>query len=140
MTLTTLIAIPLIGSVVVFLLPAAKAALAKFVSLGFAVATLLGTALIAIGMDNSTGALQSVESYDWIPAFGISWTMGVDGISVALIVMAAILVPIVMIAGWWDAETAGRGSVKGFFSLILVLEALIIGVFAANDLFVFYVF
>ena len=140
MTLTTLIAIPLIGSVVVFLLPAAKAALAKLVSLGFAVATLLGTALIAIGMDNSTGALQSVESYDWIPAFGISWTMGVDGISVALIVMAAILVPIVMIAGWWDAETAGRGSVKGFFSLILVLEALIIGVFAANDLFVFYVF
>ena len=140
MTLTTLIAIPLIGSIVVFLLPAAKAALAKFVSLGFAVATLLGTALIAIGMDNSTGALQSVESYDWIPAFGISWTMGVDGISVALIVMAAILVPIVMIAGWWDAETAGRGSVKGFFSLILVLEALIIGVFAANDLFVFYVF
>ena len=140
MTLTTLIAIPLIGSIVVFLLPAAKAALAKFVSLGFAVATLLGTALIAIGMDNSTGALQSVESYDWIPAFGISWTMGVDGISVALIVMAAILVPVVMIAGWWDAETAGRGSVKGFFSLILVLEALIIGVFAANDLFVFYVF
>ena len=140
MTLTTLIAIPLIGSVVVFLLPAAKAALAKLVSLGFAVATLLGTALIAIGMDNSTGALQLVESYDWIPAFGISWTMGVDGISVALIVMAAILVPIVMIAGWWDAETAGRGSVKGFFSLILVLEALIIGVFAANDLFVFYVF
>ena len=140
MTLTTLIAIPLIGSIVVFLLPVAKAALAKFVSLGFAVATLLGTALIAIGMDNSTGALQSVESYDWIPAFGISWTMGVDGISVALIVMAAILVPIVMIAGWWDAETAGRGSVKGFFSLILVLEALIIGVFAANDLFVFYVF
>ena len=140
MTLTTLIAIPLIGSVVVFLLPAAKAALAKLVSLGFAVATLLGTALIAIGMDNSTGALQLVESYDWIPAFGISWTMGVDGISVALIVMAAILVPVVMIAGWWDAETAGRGSVKGFFSLILVLEALIIGVFAANDLFVFYVF
>ena len=140
MTLTTLIAIPLIGSIVVFLLPVAKAALAKFVSLGFAVATLLGTALIAIGMDNSTGALQLVESYDWIPAFGISWTMGVDGISVALIVMAAILVPVVMIAGWWDAETAGRGSVKGFFSLILVLEALIIGVFAANDLFVFYVF
>ena len=140
MTLTTLIAIPLIGSIVVFLLPVAKAALAKFVSLGFAVATLLGTALIAIGMDNSTGALQSVESYDWIPAFGISWTMGVDGISVALIVMAAILVTVVMIAGWWDAETAGRGSVKGFFSLILVLEALIIGVFAANDLFVFYVF
>lgn len=140
MTLTTLIAIPLIGSIVVFLLPVAKAALAKFVSLGFAVATLLGTALIAIGMDNSTGALQLVESYDWIPAFGISWTLGVDGISVALIVMAAILVPVVMIAGWWDAETAGRGSVKGFFALILVLEALIIGVFAANDLFVFYVF
>jgi NADH-quinone oxidoreductase subunit M len=54
--------------------------------------------------------------------------------------MAAILVPVVIIAGWWDAENSGRGTVKGFFALILALEVFIIGVFTANDLFLFYVF
>lgn len=140
MLLTTLMLIPLVGSIAVFLLPTAKAALAKQVALGFSLATLVGSVLMVMGLDNSSGGLQHVESYDWIPAFGISWTLGVNGISAALIVMAAILVPVVIIAGWWDAENSGRGTVKGFFALILVLEALIIGVFTANDLFLFYVF
>ncbi len=132
--------IPLIGSIVVFLLPSAKATLAKQVALGFSLATLVGSVLMVRGLDNSSGGLQHVESYDWIPAFGISWTLGVNGISAALIVMAAILVPVVIIAGWWDAENSGRGTVKGFFALILILEVFIIGVFTANDLFLFYVF
>ena len=140
MLLTTLMLIPLIGSIVVFLLPADKATLAKQIALGFAVATLVGSVLMVLGLDNSTGGLQHVESYDWIPAFGISWTLGVNGISASLIVMAAILVPVVIVAGWWDAENSGRGTVKGFFALILALEVFIIGVFTANDLFLFYVF
>ncbi|MCX6416588.1 MAG: NADH-quinone oxidoreductase subunit M [Actinobacteria bacterium] len=140
MLLTTLMLIPLVGSIVVFLLPAAKATLAKQIALGFALATLVGSVLMVLGLDNSSGGLQHVESYDWIPAFGISWTLGVNGISASLIVMSAILVPIAIIAGWWDAENASQGSVKGYFSLILVLEVFIIGVFAANDLFLFYVF
>ena len=140
MLLTTLMLIPLVGSIVVFLLPAAKVTLAKQVALGFALATLVGSLLMVIGLDNSSGGLQHFESYDWIPAFGISWTLGVNGISAALIVMSAILVPVAILAGWWDAESSGNGTVKGYFSLILILESLIIGVFAANDLFLFYVF
>jgi NADH-quinone oxidoreductase subunit M len=140
MLLTTLMLIPLVGSIVVFLLPSAKATLAKQVALGFSLATLVGSIFMVIGLDNSSGGLQYVESYAWIPAFGISWTLGVNGISAALIVMAAILVPVVIIAGWWDAENSGRGTVKGFFALILALEVFIIGVFSANDLFLFYVF
>jgi NADH-quinone oxidoreductase subunit M len=140
MLLTTLMLIPLVGSIVVFLLPTAKATLAKQVALGFSLATLVGSVFMVMGLDNSSGGLQHVESYDWIPAFGISWTLGVNGISAALIVMAAILVPVVIIAGWWDAENSGRGTVKGFFALILALEVFIIGVFTANDLFLFYVF
>ncbi len=140
MLLTTLMLIPLVGSIVVFLLPAAKVTLAKQIALGFALATLVGSILMVLGLDNSSGGLQHVESYDWIPAFGISWTLGVNGISASLIVMAAILVPVVIVAGWWDAENSGRGTVKGFFALILALEVFIIGVFTANDLFLFYVF
>lgn len=140
MLLTTLMLIPLVGSIVVFSLPRGRDALAKQVALAFALVTLGVALFMGIGMDTSNGGLQYLEKYEWIPSFGISWTLGVDGIAAVLIVMAAILVPVVMIAGWWDAEAAERGTVKGFFSLILALEVFMIGVFAANDLFLFYVF
>jgi NADH-quinone oxidoreductase subunit M len=140
MLLTTLMLIPLVGSVVVFALPRGRDALAKQVALAFALVTLGATLYMGMGMDSTDGGLQYLEKRDWIPSFGISWTLGVDGIATVLIVMAAILVPLVMIAGWWDAENAERGTVKGFFSLILALEVFMIGVFAANDLFLFYVF
>jgi NADH-quinone oxidoreductase subunit M len=140
MLLTTLMLIPLVGSLVVFLLPAAKVALAKQIALAFSLATLVGSGFMVLGLDNSSGGLQHVESYAWIPAFGISWTLGVNGISALLIVMSAILVPVAIVAGWWDAEESGRGTAKGYFALILLLEVFIIGVFTANDLFLFYVF
>jgi NADH-quinone oxidoreductase subunit M len=140
MLLTTMLLIPVVGSIVVFLLPTAKDALAKQVALGFGLITLAVSFVVVAGLDNSTGALQYVESYEWIAAFGISWTLGVNGIAALLIVMSAILVPVAMVAGWWDAENAQRGTAKGYFSLILILEACIIGAFAANDLFLFYVF
>jgi NADH-quinone oxidoreductase subunit M len=80
-----------------------------------------------------------VENYPWIPAFGISYAVGVDGIGLVLVALAATLVPFVILAGWNDVDDS-RGSVKGYFSLILVLETLMIGVFSATDLFLFYVF
>lgn len=140
MLLTIMLLIPLVGSITVFLLPASRPAMAKQVALGFALVTLVVSSVVVVGLDNSTGLLQYVESYEWIAAFGISWTLGVNGISALLIVMTAILVPIAMIAGWWDAENAARGTAKGYFSLILILESCIIGAFAANDLFLFFVF
>lgn len=140
MLLTIMLLIPLVGSIVLFLLPASKPTLAKQVALGFALITLAVSLVVVAGLDNSTGLLQYVESYEWIAAFGISWTLGVNGISASLIVMSTILVPVAMIAGWWDAENATRGTAKGYFSLILILESCIIGAFAANDLFLFYVF
>ncbi len=140
MLLTIMLLIPVVGSIVLFLLPASKPTLAKQVALGFALITLAVSLVVVAGLDNSTGLLQYVESYEWIAAFGISWTLGVNGISAALIVMSTILVPVAMIAGWWDAENATRGTAKGYFSLILILESCIIGAFAANDLFLFYVF
>jgi NADH-quinone oxidoreductase subunit M len=140
MLLTTLMLIPLVGAIAVFLLPAEKASLAKQVALGFALATLVGSVFMLLGLNNSNGGLQHLESHDWIPAFGISWTLGVTGISASLIVMSAILVPVAIVAGWWDVEHSNQGSVKGYFSLILLLEVFIVGVFSANDLFLFYVF
>ncbi len=84
---------------------------------------------------------QFVEQYEWIPSFGVSYAVGVDGISLVLIALATVLVPVCMLAGWSDVEEGGsRRSVNTYFALILVLETMIIGVFAATDVFLFYVF
>lgn len=140
MLLTNLMALPLIGAVVVFALPIGRELLAKQIALVVSLATAFGAIYLGLNMSTTDGGLQYVESYQWIPAFGINWSVGVDGISAVLIVMATILVPLVMIAGWNDVENIGQGTVKGYFSLFLVLETFMVGVFAATDLFLFYVF
>jgi NADH-quinone oxidoreductase subunit M len=79
-----------------------------------------------------------VERYSWIPSFGINFALGVDAIALVLILMSTILAPVVVLAGWNEAHS-GRWSVKTFYILILVLETMMIGVFAATDVFLFYV-
>ena len=139
--LTTLMVVPLVGSVLVALLPRARALLAKQVAFAFSLVTLALTVLMALQFSaDSVEKFQFVESHPWIPAFGISYAVGVDGISLVLIALAATLVPVVILAGWNDVDEGSRGTVKGYFALILVLEALMIGVFAATDVFLFYVF
>jgi NADH-quinone oxidoreductase subunit M len=93
----------------------------------------------ALGFDLNKSGFQYVEKYSWIPALGINYQLGVDGISLILILLSVILVPIVILAGWNESEN-GRFSVKTFYVLILVLETMMIGVFAATDVFLFYVF
>jgi NADH-quinone oxidoreductase subunit M len=94
---------------------------------------------MALSFDRSVYGFQFVEKHQWIPAFGINYALGVDGISLLLILLALVLTPIVIAACWNEAE-GGRWSVKNFFGLILILETMIVGVFAATDIFLFYVF
>ena len=138
--LTMLGLIPLVGAVVVMLLPKNSPRLAKQVALVFSIAVLALVVSMALNFSNADGTnFQFSEKHDWIPAFGVSYSVGVDGIALVLIALAAVLVPIVMIAGWHEADNA-VGSVKGYFALLLALEACIMWVFSATDVFLFYVF
>ncbi|MSY40497.1 MAG: NADH-quinone oxidoreductase subunit M, partial [Actinobacteria bacterium] len=138
--LTILAVVPLIGSVLVVLLPKSRPTLAKQLALAISLVTLALTVVMALQFNGaSSEPFQFVESYPWIPAFGISYSVGVDGIGLVLIALAATLVPIVVIAGWRDVDDTSGGSVKGYFALILAMETLMIGVFAATDVFMFFV-
>ena len=138
--LTTLGVVPLVGCVVVALLPKSRTLLAKQVAFAFALITVGLTIAMALRFDgDSAEPFQFVESHPWIPTFGISYSVGIDGIALVLIALATTLVPIVILAGWNDADDS-RGSVKGYFALILILETFMIGVFSATDVFLFYVF
>jgi NADH-quinone oxidoreductase subunit M len=137
--LTILLLVPLVGSVGLAFLPArANVAAPKQIALGVSLVTLaLGVAL-AVGYEPG-GGMQYTEESVWIELFGAHYALGVDGIGLTLVMLTVILTPIVMLASWNDAET-GRWGAKGFFAWILALEGLSIGVFAATDVFLFYVF
>ena len=136
--LTILGVVPLIGALILLVLPRDNVRLIKQAALVFSLAALVLTVVMGLQFDaDSTAAFQFVESYPWIPAFGISYSVGVDGIGLVLVALATTLVPVTILAGWNDVED-GR-SVKGYFAWILVLETLMIGVFAATDVFLFYV-
>jgi NADH-quinone oxidoreductase subunit M len=132
-------ALPLLGALLIALLPAANTKLIK--QAAFAVSLLVAGVgfAAAFGFDRSVTEFQYVERFSWIPALGINYQLGVDGVSLILILLSVILVPIVILAGWNESEN-GRFSVKTFYVLILILETMMIGVFAATDVFLFYVF
>jgi NADH-quinone oxidoreductase subunit M len=138
--LTTIGLIPLVGALVVALLPASLADRARQIALGFSVVALLFTIAAALQFDaGSTEQFQFSEVHSWIELFGVSYAVGVDGIALVLIVLAAILVPVCLLAAWHDVPEAGQRQ-KSYFALMLVLETFMIGVFAATDVFLFYVF
>src|SRR5215471_3800433 len=154
--LTVAGAIPLVGALVVGVAPGpssqqeqrARDLFTKWVALVFTLATLGVVAAMAVAFKPGGPRFQFTQTYQWIPQFGVHYAVGVDGIALVLIVMTAILMPVVVLASWHDAdgsvrlagEPPPRRSVKTYFILLLVLETMMIGVFAATDVFLFYVF
>jgi len=130
--------LPIIGSIAVAVIPKAKEVLTKQVALATTVIVAGATIAMAMNFQRDNIDLQFVEKYSWIPIFGINFAVGIDGLALVLILMSTILAPIVVLSGWNEAH-GGRWSVKTFYILILVLETMMIGVFAATDVFLFYV-
>jgi NADH-quinone oxidoreductase subunit M len=136
--LSLLMLLPLAGAAIISALPKSNEKAAKQAALGTTLVVMAATIAMAVGFQRDNVELQFVEKYEWIPSFGINFALGVDAIALVLILMSTILAPIVVLAGWDEAH-GGRWSVKTFYILILVLETMMIGVFAATDLFLFYV-
>jgi NADH-quinone oxidoreductase subunit M len=147
--LTVLSVAPLVGAVVVALVPARRAVLAKQLALMASLAVLAIAIAMAVGFAPNGERFQFTERYAWIPSLGVSYAVGVDGIALALILLTAALVPILILSGWNDPEESVGGSaaqdaektpsVGVYFALVLVLEAMTIAQFAALDVFFFYV-
>jgi NADH-quinone oxidoreductase subunit M len=136
--LTILMVLPLLGAAMISTLSKANEKAAKQLALATTLIVMAATIAMAVGFQRDNIDLQFVEKYSWIPSFGINFALGVDAIALVLILMSTILAPIVILAGWNEAH-GGRWSVKTFYILILVLETMMIGVFAATDVFLFYV-
>ncbi|MFJ8627822.1 NADH-quinone oxidoreductase subunit M [Kitasatospora sp. NPDC093550] len=146
-------AVPAAGAVLTAALPAgsteSRRRTTKVVALGVSAVTLVLAALVATRFDPHGDRYQLTESYSWIRSFGITFSLGVDGIGAVLALLTAVLVPMVMLASWHDADPAPAGPdgsfenlrrTQAFFALILAVEAMVVVSFYATDVFVFYVF
>ncbi|MEU0989732.1 NADH-quinone oxidoreductase subunit M [Streptomyces sp. NPDC005953] len=142
--LTATAALPAIGAIATAAVPAARRTTAKWMALGFSLATFVLAALVVVRFEPGGDRYQLTESHSWIKDFGVRYELGVDGIGVVLIALTALLVPFVILAGWHDADPLENSSsrwrpTQGFFALILMVEAMVILSFEATDVFLFYI-
>jgi NADH-quinone oxidoreductase subunit M len=134
--LSILIALPALGTLVVALLPSARAEAIRWVALITTLVTfVVSLALIAAFQVGEPG-FQLVERAPWIPAWGINYQVGVDGITLPLVMLSTFVIPLAVLATWGHVTER----TKGFYIAVLALEASVIGVFVALDLILFYVF
>ncbi|HVT02162.1 MAG TPA: NADH-quinone oxidoreductase subunit M [Thermoanaerobaculia bacterium] len=128
--------LPLIGATLLLFIPKESEVAAKAGALIFSIATFLLSLLILPGFELHTPGFQLVERHAWIPSWGVSYALGVDGISLWLVLLTTLLTPVVVLSQW----NAVHKQVKGYMIAMLVLEFGMIGAFLAMDLLLFYVF
>ena len=135
---TSLIVLPLLGALLLFLVrdDEANEGLIRNIALGVSLVVFAVTLLLWARFDPASADFQFVERYQWIPAFGITYAVGVDGISLFLIVLSGFLTPIALLCSWESVHKKTRA----FCMFVLTLEAAMTGVFVSLDLFLFYVF
>ena len=133
--LTWMTFVPVLGALVIAFLPGQSKALHRYVALGFSAVPLVLAVPLMLGFDRTTTQIQYWTQVPWISAFNIEYLIGVDGISVTMVLLTALLSFLCVIASWGIEKAT-----KGYFSLFLLLEAGMLGVFIALDFFLFYVF
>ena len=136
--LTSLVVLPIAGALLLSLVPDEErnAALIRRIALVVSVLVFAETLLLWTRFDPTSADFQFVERHAWIPSFGIAYAVGVDGISVLLVVLTGFLTPLALLSSWESV----RAKVRAFCIVVLVLESAMLGVFVALDLFLFYVF
>jgi NADH-quinone oxidoreductase subunit M len=137
--LTVLWAVPMVGAALVILLPSAARHVAKYVALAISLVVLAITVGLAVEFQPGGGQYQFVEDHDWIPSFGTGYILGLDGIALALVVLTAVLVPLLIVAGWNDGGDHAR-STHTYLALTLAVEGMVLISLVALDVLLFYVF
>ena len=135
--LSILIWLPILGGILILSIGGDRnAQLARKIALGFSGGTFLLSLSLYADFDTTTASMQFVERYQWIESLHIQYFLGVDGISMPLIILTTLLTIIVVIAGW---EVITK-RVAQYMASFLIMEGLMIGVFSSMDAILFYLF
>jgi NADH-quinone oxidoreductase subunit M len=134
--LSLILFLPLAGAAAVLAFPATAERAVKVTGLMFSLLAFAASVLLFVRFDPATEQMQFVEKLLWIPALNVSYHLGIDGISLLLVVLTTFLTPIALLASWDSV----KDRIKGFVSLMLLLEVGTLGVFMSLDLLLFYLF
>ena len=137
--LTTIVFLPLAGALLLLLIENSdgrRDAVIRWTALGVSLAVFAATLLLWSRFDPASADFQFKEQHDWIPSFGIQYFVGVDGISLFLLVLTGFLTPLALLSSWESVHK----KVKEFAAFVLLLESAMLGVFVSLDLFLFYMF
>ncbi len=134
--LSLLVLVPLAGLAIIAFTSGRREELVRRMALGVSVVEFAFTLLLWARFDATSADFQFVERHAWIPAFGIDYFVGIDGISLFLVVLTGFLTPLALLSSWESVHQR----VKGFALVVLALESAMIGVFISLDLFLFYIF
>ncbi|MEY3712768.1 MAG: hypothetical protein RL321_388, partial [Pseudomonadota bacterium] len=134
--LSLLVWLPIIGGLAVLALGESRVALGRWIALATSLAALVLSVPLYQGFDPSTADFQFVEQLPWIPAFNATYHLGVDGISLPLILLTTFITVPILIAAWTVIEQRA----SQYFAAFLILEGLMVGVFSALDALLFYFF
>ncbi|MCJ7553314.1 MAG: NADH-quinone oxidoreductase subunit M, partial [Ignavibacteriaceae bacterium] len=134
--LTLMILVPLIGGIILLFVKNERANLIRILGLLFSTAAFVISLIIYFGFDTTSSDFQFIHSYNWIDNLNISYFVGIDGMSMLLVLLTTFLTPLTLISSWSSIEH----KVKEFTFFMLLLEVGMLGVFVSLDLFLFYVF
>ena len=137
--LSLLILLPLVGAALILTIRGDETHVttnSRYVALWTAGVTFLLSLMLWFGFDRTTADFQFVDRFDWMPDYGITYHVGVDGISVLFVLLSTLLTPICILSSW----EAVKVRVREYMIAFLVMESLMIGMFCALDLVVFYIF
>jgi NADH-quinone oxidoreductase subunit M len=134
--LTVLTFFPLLGTFALLLLKGDDHVWIRRLALVTSIIEFILSLLLLRGFDLSIGSYQLQEIYDWIPSLHIHYHMGIDGISLFLVILTTFLTPLAVLCSWNSIHE----HVKEFFAMLLVLEMGMVGVFCSLDLFLFFLF
>jgi len=137
--LTSIVALPIVGAVLLLLVRGDEersAPLVRNVALMVSLLVFAETLLLWTRFNAASSDFQFVERHAWMPAFGIEYFVGVDGISLLLLALTAFLTPLALLGSWESV----RKQTKSFSIFVLLLESAMMGVFISLDLFLFYIF
>ena len=134
--LLTLFLMPLIGCGIIFFIPKENTLIIKQTGLNISLLTFILSLYLWINFDNSTANFQFVTKIDWIPYSNLSFSLGIDGISLFFVILTTFLIPICLLTSWNSVKIY----IKEYIIAFLVLESFMIAVFCMLDLLLFYVF
>jgi NADH-quinone oxidoreductase subunit M len=142
LSLTTVVLfLPLIGLIILlFLREDTHVEQIKWTALGVSLITFVASLLMWFGFDAANPNLQMTQDWEWLPSYGISFSVGVDGLSLLLVLLTTFIMPLAILASFSSHIFEERGRIKLYYAFMLLLEWAMIGVFVAQDLFLFYIF